>query len=44
VRYSTHYKISREELEWLGARVEDLGRRVFDIETARLAELKMKIT
>jgi len=43
-RYSTHYKISREELEWLGARVEDLGRRVFDIGTARLADLKMKIT
>jgi len=43
-RYSTHYKISREELEWLGARVEELGRHVFDIGTARLADLKMKIS
>jgi len=42
-RYSKHYKISREELEWLGARVEELGRRVFDISTARLAELEKKL-
>ena len=41
-RYSKHYEISREELEWLGARVEELGRRVHDICTLRIAELKEK--
>jgi HEPN domain-containing protein len=41
-RYSKHYEISREELDWLGARVEELGRRVHDICTARIAELEMK--
>lgn len=39
-RYSKHYEISLEELEWLGARVEELGRRVHEICTARIAELK----
>ena len=39
-RYSRHYQISREELEWLGARVEELGRRVVDICTARIEELR----
>lgn len=39
-RYSRHYQISREELEWLGARVEELGRRVHDICSARIAELE----
>jgi uncharacterized protein len=39
-RYSKHYEISREELDWLGARVEELGRAVHDICTARLEELR----
>lgn len=39
-RYSKHYEISREELEWLGTRVEELGRRVHDICTARINELE----
>lgn len=43
-RYSKHYQISREELEWLGARVEELGRRVVDICTARIEELRKAAT
>ncbi|HEX7855068.1 MAG TPA: nucleotidyltransferase and HEPN domain-containing protein [Sphingobium sp.] len=39
-RYSKHYEITQEELEWLGARVEELGRRVHDICTVRIAELE----
>ncbi|MFN2925243.1 hypothetical protein ACKUE1_25400, partial [Escherichia coli] len=27
-RYSKHYRISEDELKWLGARVEELGRVV----------------
>ena len=27
-RYSKHYRISAEELAWLGGRVEELGRVV----------------
>src|SRR3546814_12531378 len=30
-RYSKHYKISEEELTWLGARFEDLGRGVHQV-------------
>ena len=39
-RYSKQYEISREELDWLGARVEELGRAVHDICTVRLEELR----
>jgi predicted nucleotidyltransferase len=39
-RYSRHYQISLEELEWLGARVEELGRRVHTICVDRIAELE----
>jgi len=39
-RYSKHYQISREELDWLGTHVEELGRRVVDICNARLEELR----
>ncbi|MEC3948136.1 hypothetical protein [Sphingobium sp. HWE2-09] len=39
-RYSKHYAISAEELEWLAARVEDLGSLVYDICSQRIAELK----
>jgi HEPN domain-containing protein len=39
-RYSKHYVISAEELEWLAARVEDLGSLVSEICSQRIAELK----
>jgi predicted nucleotidyltransferase/HEPN domain-containing protein len=39
-RYSKHYRISEEELTWLGARVEELGQVVLTICTERLAALE----
>ncbi|WP_332817538.1 nucleotidyltransferase and HEPN domain-containing protein [Sphingopyxis sp.] len=39
-RYSKHYRISEEELTWLGARVEELGRAVHTICSDRLDELR----
>jgi predicted nucleotidyltransferase len=39
-RYSKHYKISEEELDWLGARVEELGRVVHQVCSERIAELE----
>jgi hypothetical protein len=39
-RYSRHYKISREELDWLGARAEILGQRVHAACMSRIAALK----
>jgi predicted nucleotidyltransferase/HEPN domain-containing protein len=42
-RYSKHYRISADELEWLGARVEDLGKAVHDLCSARLAELQSQL-
>ena len=39
-RYSKHYKISDEELTWLGARVEELGRIVHQVCSERIAELE----
>jgi len=41
-RYSRHYKISREELDWLSGRVEILGQRVHEICSARIATLEAK--
>ncbi|SHM45185.1 HEPN domain-containing protein [Sphingobium sp. YR657] len=38
-RYSKHYRISEEELTWLGARVEQLGQVVLTICQDRLAAL-----
>ena len=38
-RYSKHYRISEEELTWLGERVEELGRVVHAICTDRIAQL-----
>jgi len=35
-RYSPHYKITKEELEWLFERIEDLQNRVKEIREARL--------
>jgi predicted nucleotidyltransferase/HEPN domain-containing protein len=39
-RYSKHYRITEEELHWLGARVEELGQVVHTICYERLAELR----
>ena len=39
-RYSRHYRISEEELAWLGDRVEELGRVVHQVCSERIAELE----
>jgi len=39
-RYSKHYKISKEELAWLAARVEELGRVVHQVCSDKIAELE----
>jgi predicted nucleotidyltransferase/HEPN domain-containing protein len=39
-RYSRHYKISREELDWLASRTEILGQRVHEICSRRIAALQ----
>ena len=39
-RYSKHYRITEEELRWLGDRVEELGRVVHAICSERLDELR----
>jgi predicted nucleotidyltransferase/HEPN domain-containing protein len=39
-RYSKHYKISDEELAWLVARVEELGRIVHQVCLDKIAELE----
>ncbi|AJA07013.1 hypothetical protein SKP52_00315 [Sphingopyxis fribergensis] len=39
-RYSKHYRITEEELRWLGERVEELGRVVHAICSERIAQLK----
>lgn len=39
-RYSKHHRISAEELEWLGARVEALGRVVQVICEEHIAALE----
>ena len=39
-RYSQHYRITKEELEWLGEQVEELGRVVHKVCSERLATLK----
>lgn len=41
-RYSKHYRITAEELTWLGERVEELGQIVHEICSERIAELKAK--
>jgi len=40
-RYSKHYRITEEELIWLGERIEELGRVVHEICGERLAQLEM---
>ncbi|MBA4758990.1 nucleotidyltransferase and HEPN domain-containing protein [Sphingosinicella sp.] len=39
-RYSKHYRISAEELAWLGEQVEELGRVVHAVCSERIAELE----
>jgi predicted nucleotidyltransferase/HEPN domain-containing protein len=39
-RYSKHYRITKEELEWLGAQVEELGRVVHEVCSERIEKLK----
>jgi len=39
-RYSKHYKISEEELSWLGESVEELGRVVHQVCSERIAALE----
>lgn len=39
-RYSRHYKISEEELVWLGERIEELGRVVHQVCSERIAALE----
>jgi HEPN domain-containing protein len=41
-RYSKHYRITEEELAWLGTQVEELGRVVHAICAKRIAELENK--
>lgn len=43
-RYSKHYKITDEELTWLGERVEDLGRTVETICAERIAALEQAVS
>lgn len=42
-RYSKHYRITPEELEWLGAQVEELGRVVHEVCSERLEALSCKV-
>lgn len=42
-RYSSHYKISAEELTWLGERVEELGGVVMTLCNERIAELEKAV-
>ncbi|MBA4308220.1 MAG: nucleotidyltransferase [Sphingopyxis sp.] len=41
-RYSKHYRITEDELSWLGGCVEELGRAVQAICSERIAELEAK--
>jgi predicted nucleotidyltransferase/HEPN domain-containing protein len=41
-RYSKHYRISEEELTWLGACVEELGRAVHSVCSERISALENK--
>lgn len=41
-RYSRHYRISEEELTWLGERVEELGQVVHAVCSERIATLEAK--
>lgn len=43
-RYSRHYKISREDLEWLAGHAEVLGQRVHALCQARIEEMRKAVT
>ncbi|WBO21764.1 HEPN domain-containing protein [Sphingomonas abietis] len=43
-RFSKHYRITAEELTWLGQQVEELGRLVDNICRARIAALSEEVT
>jgi uncharacterized protein len=43
-RYSKHYRISEEELTWLGQCVEELGRAVHEICAERISELETRLS
>lgn len=38
-RYSKHYRITKDELEWLGVQVEELGRVVHAVCSERIEAL-----
>ena len=38
-RYSKHYRITKEQLDWLGVQIEELGRVVLAVCSERIAEL-----
>jgi len=42
-RYSKHYRITEEELRWLGERVEELGQAVHAICSERIALLEAQV-
>ncbi|TCM14032.1 HEPN domain-containing protein [Novosphingobium sp. PhB165] len=42
-RYSKHYSISMEDLEWLAAHMEDLGQAVHKVCQEKIAELRAKL-
>ncbi len=42
-RYSKHYRITKEELEWLGIQVEELGRVVHAVCSERIEQLRADI-
>lgn len=43
-RYSKHYAISAEELAWLGAQVEELGRVVHTVCSEKIAALEVAVS
>jgi hypothetical protein len=42
-RYSKHYRIEADDLTWLGAQVEELGRAVHAVCSDRIAELEVRV-
>jgi predicted nucleotidyltransferase/HEPN domain-containing protein len=42
-RYSKHYRITEEELEWLGVQLEELGRVVHEVCSERIEKLRHEV-
>lgn len=42
-RYSKHYRVTGEELAWLGEQIEELGRAVHAVCLERISELEMRL-